>query len=348
MRSVQSVCSLFLALCMLLLCFGGCQKSESKYTRSYFEYFDTFSSLTLYAESESRAEAIFARAEAILSEWHRLLDRYETYDGVINLRALNEQAGTSPVTVSQPLFDFLVFAKETYTKTEGQTNVALGSVLSLWHEEREAAKEHPDQAKLPEMTALTAASTHTDPDALILDETQHTVFFADPLLSLDGGALAKGYVANKLRDALLAEGCSSFLINLGGNLLGNGTHPDGTPWRCALENPTEGKGGFDGTVLLRSMSLVTTGSYHRYYTVAGKDYCHVIDPDTLMPADFFLSVSVLCSDSALGDALSTALFCMTYEEGLALVDSLPDTEALWILPDGSLRESDGFAAHTEV
>lgn len=348
MRSIKSLLVMCLALCMLLLPLTGCGKSQSKYTHSYFEYFDTYSTLTLYAESEASAEALFDKAEALLTKWHRLLDRHKTYEGVTNLATLNERAGSETVPVSPELFAFLSFAKEAFSLTEGQTNAALGSVLALWQTEREAAKNHPDQAKLPETTAITEAMIHTDISALVLQEEPHAVSFADPYLSLDGGALAKGYVAERLRELLLSEGCTDFLINLGGNLLGVGAHPDGTPWRCALENPTEGKGGFDGTVRLCGMSLVTTGSYHRFYTVAGKDYCHVIDPDTGMPPDRFLSVSVLCPDSARADALSTALFCMTYEEGLALIRSLPDTEALWILPDGSLRESEGFAAHTEV
>ena len=92
-------------------------------------------------------------------------------------------------------------------------------------------------------------------------------------------------------------------------------------------------------------SIVTSGSYQRYYTVNGKNYHHIIDIDTLMPAEGYLSVSIVCNNSAQGDALSTALFCMSLEEGMALVESLPDAEALWIFPDGSKQFSSGFSAY---
>jgi thiamine biosynthesis lipoprotein len=94
---------------------------------------------------------------------------------------------------------------------------------------------------------------------------------------------------------------------------------------------------------------VTSGSYQRYYTVNGKNYHHIIDPETLMLADGYLSVSVVCRDSALGDALSTALFCMPFEEGRTLVEGMENVEALWILPDGAQRTSNGFSAFvTEI
>jgi len=96
---------------------------------------------------------------------------------------------------------------------------------------------------------------------------------------------------------------------------------------------------------LAGESIVTSGSYQRYYTVNGQRYHHIIDSETLMPAEGFLSVSVICKNSAQGDALSTALFCMPLDEGLALVESLPDVEALWILPNGTQRTSSGFSAY---
>ena len=97
---------------------------------------------------------------------------------------------------------------------------------------------------------------------------------------------------------------------------------------------------------LTDRSLVTSGSYQRYYLVDGKRYHHIIHPDTLMPSEGFLSVSVLTPHSGNGDALSTALFCMTLEEGMALIASLPDTEAQWVLPDGTRHHTDGWAAYT--
>ncbi|MBQ8448845.1 MAG: FAD:protein FMN transferase, partial [Clostridia bacterium] len=87
--------------------------------------------------------------------------------------------------------------------------------------------------------------------------------------------------------------------------------------------------------------------YQRYYIVDGKRYHHIIDPETLMPSEGFLSVSILCKSSADGDALSTALFCMSYEEGLALIESLPETEAMWVFTGGEIKKSSGFSEYTK-
>ena len=89
-------------------------------------------------------------------------------------------------------------------------------------------------------------------------------------------------------------------------------------------------------------SLVTSGDYERYYEVDGKRYHHIIDPVTLFPADYFTSVTILCEDSGAADAWSTALFNMSYEEGLKLVEADPDVEALWIFKDGTMKDTSGF------
>ena len=94
------------------------------------------------------------------------------------------------------------------------------------------------------------------------------------------------------------------------------------------------------------MSLVTSGSYQRFYKVDGKNYHHIIDPDTLYPGEKYMSVSVLTENSGLGDALSTSLFLMDYEEGKKLIESLENVEAMWVMPDGEQKYSEGFKNYT--
>ena len=136
----------------------------------------------------------------------------------------------------------------------------------------------------------------------------------------------------------------TILLNLGGNTIAYGEKPDGSPWLVGIESPAEGI-EYSSSLALTDAALVTSGSYQRYFTVDGVRYHHIIDSESGSPAQGFLSVSVICPDSALADALSTALFCMTEEEGRALIASLPNVEVLWILTDGSMRTSDGWSAH---
>ena len=154
--------------------------------------------------------------------------------------------------------------------------------------------------------------------------------------------------AGRLSSYAREQGMGHLLLSVGGNVCAVGGKLDGTPWQVGIENPQlESQKPYVGTVRLSGKSIVTSGDYQRYYTVGGKRYCHIIRPDTGMPSGYFPSVSVLAEDSGLADALSTALFNMELEEGLALVEAWPGVEALWILEDGGIRCSSGFKFNEE-
>ena len=137
-------------------------------------------------------------------------------------------------------------------------------------------------------------------------------------------------------------------MNVGGNIRSIGTRADGEKWTVGIENPTgDTETPFIAYLSVAGESVVTSGAYQRFYVVDGQSYHHIIDPETLMPAAYFLSVSVICKDSGLGDALSTALFCMSEAEGRALVESLPDAEAMWVYPDGTQTYSAGFMQYSK-
>ena len=190
------------------------------------------------------------------------------------------------------------------------------------------------------MERLLEAAEHVDIDKLVIDEENSTVYISDPQMTLDVGAVAKGYAVEMVAQSMEARGLSGYVLNVGGNVRAVGAKPDGSGWTAGIESPT----GEDylAYLSLTDETLVTSGSYQRYYLVNGKRYHHIIDRNTLMPSEGYLSVSVLTSHSGRADALSTALFCMTPEEGMALVESLPDTEAHWVLSDGTRRTSSGW------
>ena len=145
--------------------------------------------------------------------------------------------------------------------------------------------------------------------------------------------------------SLEKKGITGFVLNVGGNVRTVGPKADGEKWVAGIENPEDDEDKpYLAYLALAGQSLVTSGSYQRYYIVNGKRYHHIIDPDTLMPSEGFISVSILTKSSADGDALSTALFCMSYEDGLALIESMPNTEAMWVLSDGQEKTSSGFDA----
>ncbi len=340
--------ALLLACILLLGVLPSCAPKPQSYKAYSLDYFDTATTITGYAKSQEEFDRISGEILAELGEYHRLYTIYHRFKGLENLCTVNElvEGQHRTVTVDRRIIDLLLYAKEMYTVTGGKVNIAMGSVLSIWHDYRELGMSDPASAELPPMEKLTEAARHTDINCLMIDEENSTVTITDPAMRLDVGAIAKGYAVEMVARSLEERGITGYVINVGGNVRTVGAKGDGSPWVAGIENPdTDAEEPYVAYLKLSGESVVTSGSYQRYYLVNGKRFHHIIDPETLMPAEGFLSVSVVCKHSGQGDALSTALFCMPFEEGLALVESLPDAEAFWVLPDGTTRQSDGFAAY---
>lgn len=322
----------------------GCKKTDAKYQYAFFDVFDTVTELTIYAENEATAADAARAAHERLIYLNKLYDIYNEYDDAVSLMEVNRRAAIAPVEISAETMALLKFAKEAYKLTGGRVNAAMGGVLSIWHDYREAGLADEANAKLPPMELLEQAAEHTDINSIVLDEAKGTVFFTDDMVRLDVGAIAKGFAGQLVMDELslrIGEGqISAALLSLGGNICAAGAKPNGDEWQIAVQSP-RGEGNA-ATVSIASGYVITSGDYQRYYTVNGIRYNHIIDPDTLMSADKYASVTVVSSNGALADALSTALFIMDTDEARALIDSIDDAEALWIAKDGGITRTDGF------
>ena len=330
-------------LCLILaatLLLSGCgvQKTRTKYNATYLTLFDTVTTIVGFAESE---EAFSSQAQRIHDElliYHQLFDIYNDYDGINNLKTVNDNAGIAPVQVNEKIILLLKSCKSYYSFTGGKVNVAMGSVLQLWHEARNDGINDPAAAYLPDEAALTEAAKHTDPNSIIIDEAASTVYLADPMMRLDVGAIAKGWAAEEVAKAA-PEG---LLISVGGNVCATGPKDEsGTPWVVGIQNPDGGD--YLHTVNVSSGSVVTSGDYQRAYAVDGKVYHHIIDPDTLFPSAHWRSVTVVCEDSALADALSTALFLLPLEAGQSVLEKA-NAEAMWVDAAGKICYSKNFQA----
>lgn len=327
----------------------SCKKAKTKYSDYYFSYFDTVTTISGYAETKQEFDAVCDEIEAILSKYHELCTIYNSYEGVNNLCTINSltDGEHQTVTVEPELIEFLTYAKQMYTQTDGAVNIAMGSVLKIWHNYRESGINHPETATLPPMDELCAAAEHCDIDKLIIDEQNNTVYLSDSKMSLDVGAIAKGYAVEKAAEYLEENGITGYIINVGGNIRTVGMAND-SEWKIGIENPdtSDEQEPHIEYLILSGESVVTSGSYQRYYEVDGVRYCHIIDPKTLMSANKYLSVSVITDHSGFGDAMSTALFLMDFEEGKQLVEKTENLEAMWVLPDGTKLYSQGFEDYT--
>ena len=317
-----------LLLAVLLLCcsLAGCQAQDEQVTRTDY-LLDTVVTLTLYGAREADLDAAF-------SEIRRLSGLLDAYDPFSDLGWLQAAAGQKPVAVSSDTMELLVFAKEMYEKTSGHLDVTVGPLIDLW--------DIRSGGHYPTAEELAAALGLLGMDDLVLDEEKGTAYLARSGMRVDLGALAKGYIADKVKALLLERGVQSGIIDLGRNLLLIGEKPGGTAFSLGIQSPDD-RGDMLRVLALRDRSLVTSGTYERYFDRDGQRYHHVLDPFTGFPADTGLSAVTILSDSSLwGDALSTACLLLGVDAGLSLIDAISEAEALFVRTDGSIVTSAGF------
>lgn len=331
-----------------IACIKNYNQKPQRYEGQFFDCFDTVTTITGYAQSQEDFSEKLKLLQEKLTYYHQLFDIYHSYDGIHNIKTINDAAGVRAVKVDGEIIQLLEMGQEMYGRTNGAVHIAYGSVLSLWHDCREEGLRNPEQARIPSGEELAKRAMHTDMGDLVVDGKSSTVFLKDGEMSLDVGSIGKGYAVQRLAEYAREIGMEHALVSVGGNVCAVGGKADGTPWVVGVENPRPDSGeAYIATAELGDGCLVTSGDYQRYYEVEGERYCHIIDPDTNMPPQYFSSVTVRAQDSGVADAISTALFNMDYEAGLSLVEELEDVEAMWVGKDGQVRSSGGFKVNEE-
>jgi len=328
------------------------EKKEYRYEAEYLQLFDTLTTIVAYSDSKEEFTKQSQFIYEHLKQYHELFDIYNNYEGINNIKTINDNAGIAPVKVDKKIIDLIRFGELWYKKTDGKVNIAYGAVLKIWSHFRTEGTADPEKAQLPPINQLKAAAEHTDISKLVIDEAESTVFLQDPEMSLDVGAIGKGYAVEQVSQMAKNNGFISGIINVGGNVRAIGSRGEsGSPWSVGIQNPNKENDENNGseleqselqTINLTDLSMVTSGDYERFYIVNGKNYHHIIDPETLYPADYFTAVTIISNDSGLADMLSTAVFNMPFVQGKKLIENLPDTEALWIFKDEKIEYSSCF------
>ena len=347
---------------VLIFSLTGCQDAYSLYSDSYLGPFDTVIEYMSYCKSEDEFDEQFDYIKERLDYYDQLFDKYNECD-LNNVYTINEYAGIKEVVVEPELFDLIQISIERYTTLSTKVNIAMGAITEIWKQYKDEAEDGvgdvPDEAELIE------ASRHIDLNNIVLNEEDYSIYLKDELMSIDVGAVAKGYALELIKQELLSQDIDNFLISGGGNIVSHGERKiekEGNFYidECAnqfcvgIESPKDGNYAdseldYEAILVVLDSSVVTSGDYERYYyDDYGVRYCHLIDPDTLYPGTYFRSVSVICEDSGLADYLSTALFLMEYEEGLELVESMDEVEAIWLFEDGKIRNSSGLSDNENI
>ncbi len=317
-----------LLLPLLSLCLGGCRgQNPSAQISDVGFYFDTVVELRLNGtDDQSLIDECFEKMgqyEALLSRTREGSDVWE----------INHSAG-EPVEVSDDTAELIALAQKYYELSDGAFDITVAPYVTIW--------DFPDNpGKVPAEASIAAARIHVGFPLLHLDG--NTVTLDDPRASIDLGGIAKGYIADRLKEYLVGEGVESGYINLGGNMLTIGTKPGDIPWNIGIRRPFGEASDVITTVRVDGRSVVTSGPYERYFEKDGKIYHHILDPQSGYPVwNGLSSVTILSDSSADGDALSTSCFVLGLDRGMELIESLDGVEALFITDDMELHYSSGF------
>jgi thiamine biosynthesis lipoprotein len=337
-------------LAAILCALASCSPQYRRFEASFVDVFDTYAQVIVYARSQKEFDSFAEALRLRLEDLHRKYDIYNDYSGINNLKTVNDSAGIAPVAVDSDVMALLKFGKRAYEDTGGAVNVALGPVLKIWHDYREKGLENPQAAELPPMNLLEEAKPLCDIGGLILDEAAGTAYLAEKGMSLDVGALAKGFAAKTIAGEARSAGVSSALINLGGNIVAVGAPMSGgrDSWLVGVQDPENAETGEQNilhSVPAKDAAVVTSGDYQRFYTVDGVRFNHIVDPVTLMPASRHAAVTVIAQDPATADMLSTCLFILPEEQGRAMLEKIGG-EALWVGHDGGMTMTEGYAQVT--
>ncbi len=352
--------TLVLSLFLLVGCSSKGEQNEYElFSKNIFGPFDTITTYMTYAKSEDDFNKQYEYIYKQLEYYDQLFDKYTAYDDFNNVNTINKMAGIEPVVVESELIDVIQFSIENYKTISSKVNIAFGSVIKIWHDYREEAESNDGVGEVPTMDALEKAALHTSIESIIIDEDAKTVYINDAGVSLDLGATAKGYAIELIKQGLIDMGVDNFLLSGGGNVASHGERKfvkEGNfvldeckdKFCVGIESPKDGNyastnGNNEAILVVSGESIVTSGDYQRFYEdLQGVKYHHLIDPDSLFPAVYFRSVSIITPDSGMADFLSSAVFLMPYEDGLELIESLDDVEAIWLLEDGKVKHSSGL------
>ncbi len=308
-----------------LLC-SGCQRSHLPISKTGFA-FNTVVTLSLYDTDDTE---LLDSCFALCADYEQ---KFSKTIPTSDVGRINAAAG-KPVTVSDDTVHLLKKAVYYSELSGGLFDITIEPVTALWDFHSEAAIQNT--VTPPDKSSISSALKHVDYHNIQIEN--NTVTLLDPNASIDLGGIAKGYIADQLKNYLLEHGVRSAIIDLGGNIQTIGSKSDNSPFCIGIRRPFEPSGDLIASIKIKDQSIVTSGIYERCFTYQGKLYHHILSPATGFPVESGLnSVSVIAASSADCDALSTICLLLGLDNGMKLIKSLPDTEAVFITKDNQIH-----------
>lgn len=318
-------------ICVLFLIFYIIYNKNNTYKeyKTTFNYMDTNIEVRIYSKDKNLALKKLKEVEKIFDKYHKLTDKYNAYDGINNIYYIhNNTSSDEYIKLDKELFDLIEYAKGYTQKTDGLVDIKMGNVLDLWHQYRTL------NMGVPSYEELRLASSY-DKEIILKDDN----LIYNNHVNIDLGSIAKGYTTKVVANYLESKGVNRYLINAGGNVVVGDYYNKKGEYKIGIQDPKSN--GIFKVIKGNNISVVTSGSYERYYEYNGKIYSHIINPKTLYPENNFLSVTVICNDSALADILSTYLFLIDVDSGIKYIENLDGVEAIWYIDEGNVKKTSG-------
>lgn len=311
-----------IVICFFVYIFRG-NFNRGDFSQTYYDL-GTVSEITLYNVKEDDANNILKKCGDILLNIDNTMGKTREYS---EISKINEKAGEEYVEVSDETFSVIKKAIYFSNISDGVFDITIGPVVDLWG-------IGTDNARVPSSKEINEKLPLVNYKDISLDEKNKSVKLNKKNMEIDLGGIAKGYAADKIAEYLKEENVESAIINLGGNVYALGEKDKNTAFKVGIQDPTNERGNSIGSINVSNESVVTSGIYERYIKKDGVIYHHMIDPSTGYPFDNNLSsVTIVSSSSIIGDGLSTTTFGLGLEKGMKLIESIDNTDAIFITKD---------------
>lgn len=318
----RNILSVFILAASMLL--ASCSSSNTAPISKTGLYFDTIIKIDIYNSTNT----------ALLDQCFQYCETFEnTISRTIETSEISQinNANGEPVIVSDMTIELLQKGIEYGDLSHGKFDITIAPLSELWD-----IKNNP--GIIPDESEIQKALSHVNYKNIQINGNEVTLL--DPEAAIDLGGIAKGFMADQLKEFLISEGVESALINLGGNILTIGSKPNGSPFKLGIQKPFDKQGIPITAVDCIDSSLVSSGVYERYFVLDGIRYHHILDTETGYPyKNGLLGVSIISPKSVDGDALSTACFALGLEEGIELINSLENIEAIFITEEYKLYDT---------
>ena len=311
-----------------ILLLSGCSGLPRERSQTYTDtLFDTVISVQIF---DSVDEDVLKGCEKLCKKYDSMFSNKIEDSEISRINS----AGGNPVEVSKETIKLIKKGIYYSEMSDGVFDITIAPVSNLWDFKAETPL-------VPSPEAIAEAVSHVNYENIIIRD--NTVKLTDPHAGIDLGAIAKGYIADRIKDYLEEEGVRHAMINLGGNVLAMGSKLDGSDYNIGIQKPFDETGEPITSVKISDKSVVTSGIYQRYFKADGKIYHHILDPNTGYPCENNLySVTILTDSSLTADALSTTCFLLGYDRGMKLINQLDNVDAVFITNDNQIHYSKNF------